>query len=358
MLVLLLLGASVCGGFSYVKGEYYGSTFRISLNINIYSIEFKATHDSKVTVLWNRENSTASSNRRQRVTASHFVIRNVTQRDSGLYIMRDKDQKEQFMKTLKVTEKNSSYKLNAGEKFSFTSDLEPKSCNIYFFSTNDDELRGPQIRIVHQGKMQYSWTEFVCKGFDVIEPCGLSFEAIPMSCNGLFQFRDQNDDKALVAELEIEQTRNDAPYFYIGVGSLIAALLLCCCCVRRCCCRKKSSEKADSATAAGPAVNFHEYGSEHPGPGPDQSSQPSATLYPSLPSYTPTNPLVHNPPRVNMPNTYSEMAAPAEIEYAPTVPLGSDTEERFELKGIPSAMPLSSASTHCDVYTSDKLNFL
>lgn len=53
-----------------------------------------------------------------------------------------------------------------------------------------------------------------------------------------------------------------------------------------------------------------------------------------------------------------QVSAAEEQADAPSV-LVTDTEPRFELKGMtfPSAPPLSSDSSHCDVYTSDKLNF-
>lgn len=55
-----------------------------------------------------------------------------------------------------------------------------------------------------------------------------------------------------------------------------------------------------------------------------------------------------------------QVSAPAEQTDAPTVLLNSDHEARFELKGVnfnPDSL-LGSDSPHCDVYMSDKLNFL
>lgn len=54
-----------------------------------------------------------------------------------------------------------------------------------------------------------------------------------------------------------------------------------------------------------------------------------------------------------------QVSAPAEKADAATVPYDTNNEPRFELKGMtfPSSLPLSSDSTYCDVYTSDKLNF-
>lgn len=55
-----------------------------------------------------------------------------------------------------------------------------------------------------------------------------------------------------------------------------------------------------------------------------------------------------------------QVSAPAEQASAPTAPLYSDPGIQFELKGrnFPSAPPLSSDSTFCHVYTSDKLNYI
>ncbi|KAM7000311.1 uncharacterized protein LKV04_005237 [Tautogolabrus adspersus] len=106
-----------------------------------------------------------------------------------------------------------------------------------------------------------------------------------------------------------------------------------------------------------PTAHYHQYDSEPVGPRPDQLSRPSETLYPTVPSYNPSVPLIHNPPSVSVPPAYSEVSAPAEQAGAPTFPVPSeDPEPRFELS-IPSALPLSSNLTFSDVYTSDKLNF-
>ncbi len=58
--------------------------------------------DFAVTVLWNRNDPPDSENSRGRVTGSYFVIYNLTQKDSGRYVMRDKDGLALFVKSIHV----------------------------------------------------------------------------------------------------------------------------------------------------------------------------------------------------------------------------------------------------------------
>ncbi|XP_026212907.1 uncharacterized protein LOC113160070 [Anabas testudineus] len=356
MIVLLLLGSSVCVGLSHGVSEDYGTSHRMYLDPNVHSIEFKPVYKSEVTVLWKRDEPPASFDSRKHVIGSYYVINNLTQRDSGRYILKDKNQRTLSTKTIDVKEITRLYTLYPDEELSFTFDLQLNSCNIYFFPKNDHEQSYFISRLVRRGRLQEGLYRFDCTGFDLQKPCGIFNKAVQMSCEGRFEIRDQNDDMALEVELVIK-THKDPLYTAIGVTGFIVALIGCCC-VKCCCCGKSSSEKNDSETAAQPAVNFHEY-NRPAGPGQDQSSPPTMTPYPVVPPYIPTDPLVHNHSTGNMPSSYSEVSAPAEKPDAATAPLCSDIEPRFELKGVtfPSFFPLSSDSGYCDVYTSDKLNF-
>ncbi|XP_070769568.1 uncharacterized protein [Enoplosus armatus] len=356
MIVLLLLSACVCLGLSYEEYEY-GNTYRIRLHRKAQSFEFNPKYSSDVTILWKRDDPVTKEDSRRQVMGSHYVIFNVTQKDSGHYIMRDKDQNALAVKIIEVTETTKTYSRSAGDSFNFTFYwLEPNSCNIYFFPEDDHDMG--ETEIVRRGRLQPGVDYLDCAYFDLVKPCGISNKGIKTSCSGRFEVRDQNDNKALVVLLEVEPQHFDSSSIGIGVG-IFFAVLSCCGCMRRCCCAKKKKDAPEAADAE-PAVHYQEYESEPVGPRPDHLSQPSGTRYPAQPYYTPTGPLIHNPPPVNAPPAYSEVSALAEQADAPTVPIQSDLEPRFELKAMsfPSAPPLSSDSTYCDVYTSDKLNFL
>ncbi|GLD67306.1 uncharacterized protein AKAME5_001866100 [Lates japonicus] len=333
MKVLLLLAACVCTGLSYDTYDevFYGYTYRMRLHRKAVSIKFIQSYSSDATILWKRDDPPASEDSRRMVVGAYYVIENVTQRDSGNYIMSDKDGKVLSKKNIEVKARTWSYALKPGQRFNHTFYLEPDSCNIYFLPESDHEWRKSEIEIVHKGRLREDL--------------------------GMFEVRDHNNDKAWEITLEMEPLPFDPSHLYTGI-IVAVAVLSCCCCMRCCCCKKRSSKSPE--TPAEPAVYYHKYDTEPAVLKSDQHSEPSGTHYSAQPSYAPTGPLIHNPPTVNVPSAYSKVSAPAEPADTPTIPLCSDPEPLFELKGInfSSALPLNSDSGHCDVYTSDKLNFL
>ncbi|XP_017282606.1 uncharacterized protein LOC108242329 isoform X2 [Kryptolebias marmoratus] len=158
---------------------------------------------------------------------------------------------------------------------------------------------------------------------------------------------------------------------FVCAGAVIVGIFCCVCC----CCLKKSC-KNDSSVPQLRTVHYHD---------DDPKMQPSPAfpaVYSHQPGYQPANiyspqPGINvNPPQpginVNPPQPGSNISFP-QIEVAPqsypgpmAAPtfssdfLSSDAEPRFELKGfsVPSANPLSSDTPSCDVYTSEKLEFL
>uniref|UniRef100_UPI0037E944FC uncharacterized protein n=1 Tax=Semicossyphus pulcher TaxID=241346 RepID=UPI0037E944FC len=352
MIIVLLLGACISIGLSYDEVDY-GETYRIRLPWSAQSLRFHPKYTLNAFTLWNRDGSLASQDGRQEVVGSYFEISNVTQKDSGDYKFIAKNLNWLYTRTLKVKAKEMSFARKPGEYLKFNFDLEPNSCNIYFFPKGQ-----PEVLIVSNGQLLYSYGEHDCEGFELLLPCGISNEALQMSCNGRFEVKDQNDNTALMLVLKMEPTPSSFDTTYIGIGfGVFFSIVSCCCCARRCykyisCSEKDESESPD----AEPAEYYHEYDHEPAGPRRDELGQPSETLYPALPSYTKTGPQIHHPP------TYSEVSAPAEPSDAPTAsdaptsPLSSNPEPRFEFS-FPSAPPLNSDSTYSHVYTSDKLNF-
>lgn len=370
MIVLLLLAACCCVGYSY-ETEEYGNTFMMRLVRKAQTLELTQEHRSEPTVLWKRDDPPAREDSRRRVSGSYFVIDKLTQRDSGRYIMRDKDGIAVSVRTIAVVASRSSFERVAGKGFNFAYNLEPNSCHIYFYPTSDYD--GREIHLVYNGR--FFDDQYLCTGFEFLEPCGLFNDDLQESCSGRFEVRDSKGNNALVVTLEVEAKPFDPSKIGIGIG-IFFAVISCCTCLRRCCCGKSSSKKDESETPeAEPAVHYHEYDHEPVGPRPEQVSRPSGMQ----PSYTPTDPLIHNPPTMSAPPAYSEVFGLTDSD-APALSFTSDAlsstadtpappyssgapssnpEPRFELKGMTfaSAPPLSSDSAYSDVYTSDKLSF-
>ncbi|KAI3351769.1 hypothetical protein L3Q82_020608, partial [Scortum barcoo] len=267
MVVRVLLGVCVCRGLSDdVKS--YGDTYRMWMFSSTATIEFIQKDSSDVTVLWRHDDPLAKEDARRKERSGSYVIYNVTRRDSGRYVMRNKAQKVLLNKTLNVV-----------------------------------------------------------------------YTALQYSCSGRYEVRDNHGDLAIKVFLEIARTQANRRNEEQGT--------------RKAGTHRSTHEAGnidDTTKNKGKVPNDAEPGQES-----QQLSQPSETLYPAQPSYSPTEPLMHNPPP-----SYSQVVAAAEQTYTPTVPVPSEAEPKFELKGVTflSAPPLSSESSFSNVYNSDKLNFL
>ncbi|XP_030252214.1 uncharacterized protein LOC115568771 isoform X2 [Sparus aurata] len=331
---------------------------RLSRKAN--SLTFTPLLGSDVTILWKRDDPPASEDSRWKVTGSLFKIHSLTQKDSGTYIVRDKDQSSLTERTIRVVAQKMSFRNDEGVSFGFDHDLEPSSCNIYFIPEGDSVKH----QIVRHGRLRPIPD---CSGFDLFGFCGVSNTNPQESCSGHYEVRDSMGNEVLVVTVEVVGSSSSFDTKKIGLGfGIFFAVVSCCGCLKRCCCGKSSSKEEQPETPdEEPAVHYHEYDHEPVGPGQEQ-------LYPAQPSHTPSVPLIHNPPPT-VPPAYSEIfSSPAEPTVAPTfaptisptvaptVPIQSDGQPRFELKGMSfsSAPPLSSDSPYGDVYTSEKLNFL
>ncbi|XP_059201441.1 uncharacterized protein LOC131981242 [Centropristis striata] len=445
MMIVLLLGAIVCMGLSdeIQVTKYYGSSHQFWVPTKTHSIQFNPKDSSDVRILWTQGSNLTMDGKHTRM-GRYLIVRNVTQMDSGRYIMRGKDQEILSTYTLDIKEIIKTYMRQVGESLRITYDLEPNSCNIYYYS----QLWARTEIVVHQGKLRRDLDKFGCKGFELIEPCGISNDALQLSCNGHFEIKDQNDNKALLAYLPlypIEKTLirfpgenfnftidlepnscniyylpemgsrdeivvrqgklqrgldrfgcvgfellkpcgilNDAlqmscqgtfsvkdqndgrplevslimnrppgepSYIRTAVGIVLSILF--CGYMGRYFCGGTPTKKRAANSPAEPDVQYQEYDHEPVRPRPDQFSRPSGAHYPPQPAHTPTDPLVHHHPDVKWPSASSEVSAPAEPADAPTVQY--EPAPQFELKGLTF---LTSDSNPCDVYTSDKLNFL
>lgn len=66
------------------------------------SIEFTPMYNSYAIVLWRRNDFSISEDHRRKVMGTFYVIYNLTQEDSGRYIMRDRNQLPLYVRTIKV----------------------------------------------------------------------------------------------------------------------------------------------------------------------------------------------------------------------------------------------------------------
>lgn len=80
----------------------YGETQTFWLPRRTHSIEFIPKDKSNVTVLWKQGDSPISKDRKFLKTVLDFQLYDLTQKDSGRYIIRDKDQKELATRVLEV----------------------------------------------------------------------------------------------------------------------------------------------------------------------------------------------------------------------------------------------------------------
>ncbi|XP_029368317.1 uncharacterized protein LOC115049873 [Echeneis naucrates] len=363
MILLLLLCAPLCtGSTDYYKKEY-GSSHRMRLHRKTYSITFTRSYSSGEVVLWRLDQRPPSEDGRLTVTGLYFIIRNLTQRDSGHYYMKDHDKETLSTSAIVVSENTRSLTMNPGQRFNVSFPLEPTSCNIYFYPEDDYELIETRSKIVHKGKLQNNIDTFTCRWFRLLKPCEILIDSLQEACSGNFEVRDQNGDKALVVSLQIERLTDDEEPSYGITFAVFAAGCLCCLCMKLCCCKGSSSKQTNSETASAesaelPSPQYWQYDHQPAAPRRSPVHQPSGQHYSAQSSCAAADPLIHNPPTVTVTPAYSEVSTPAKQEPAPTVLICSDPEPRFELKGMttPLGSLLTSTSTYCDVYTSDKLN--
>lgn len=88
-------------GLSYDELEY-GSSYTMRLSRRAETLTFIPWHSIHVTILWKRDDPSASEDSRRKVRGSLFMINSLTQQDSGAYIVRDTDHLTLSDKTIRV----------------------------------------------------------------------------------------------------------------------------------------------------------------------------------------------------------------------------------------------------------------
>ncbi|KAL6117692.1 uncharacterized protein ACO6RY_15424 [Pungitius sinensis] len=429
MIVLLLLGAFACTGLSYFSEvKKYGESHFFLLRPRTHVFEFHPDYNSNVTILWKKGDRLINLDKNFLMAGGVFSINKLTKKNSGRYISLDKDLKEISTYTLEVKATTRAFEREPGDRFSFSIDLEPESCNIYFLPSSgrrprmleneiiscngryeirdqndntafvgslemkritktvirtpgdnfnftfnltpnscniyflpggEDRQRDSPINLVYRGMLQGGLDDISCNGFELLKPCGILNEVLQTSCNGSYEIRDQNENIAIVVSLEMGAPAIN-PLPSIGIAVAVLSVFFCCCgkiCGRG---KSKSKEEQTETAAAEPEVQYQGRYTEPSGPSSDQLIEPSGTNHFNQPSTTTSDSLVHNDPYQDFPPSYCEVLLEAQQPIAPTAPVHHDPEPKFEFKGMtfPSTPPLEPDSGRCDVYTSDKLNFL
>ncbi|KAM7417723.1 hypothetical protein PAMA_017389 [Pampus argenteus] len=205
MIVLLLLGTCVSLGLSDDSYIEYGKTYRLKLHRDAHSLQYRPKYNPNVTISW-KLHEKRGEGRYYGMLWGFYELRNLTQENSGCYTLRDKDQKLLSTKTIEVIANRRSYERHPGESLSFTFDLEPNSCNIYFFSKRDLKRKGVETELVRQGRLQRNGLDEVnCIGYQLSKLCGILIKNLQMSCGGRFEVRDHNGNKALVVSLKMNR---------------------------------------------------------------------------------------------------------------------------------------------------------
>ncbi|KAG7230281.1 hypothetical protein INR49_024385 [Caranx melampygus] len=363
-------------------------------------MEFTQLHRKDLTqVVWNRTNPQTSQRTRGNVQSGSWEISSVTQADSGFYNFRAKDNSLLRRKKLTVHGHILHFNKDVNEQLFIKYPVSFSLGKVTFIPKGTSESE-----ILREGGSQDPNDNWMNGRFEVrIEAFAdhLLIEPVESTDTGTFEFRDQSGYLVMSVYLEVNQVL--PPYVVIGVvAGIIFVVIICCCCIKKCCCKKSSSKRSQSApqSATASATNYYLQGNSEPAalpysavpssnlsyqpvnprvsvepattshepqyehepviPRPSHVSQPPSEMHnPAQPSCAPTVPLMHNPPTMSSTPAYSEVVASTEQPDAPTLPLHSDPGPQFVVKGLtfPSA-PLLGSDSVCEVYTSEKLNFL
>lgn len=333
--------------------------------------------DSPPSILWNRS---SRSSVRGALSGALYQIQDLTQRDSGYYRFRGRDDLLLKFDTIQVKVNTRSYVFDEGKiELEYPLEFTPA-----------------KVTLLRPG----AWVTQTLTESDKLKITDryLQFQYAVPNDSGTYEFFDKDGNLILQITLEVKEVEK----YWVGtIGSVILSGLIssCCCyCLRRSCCSGDSDKSGDPETeaesATPPAVFNHG----------TQTSQPDAPLlppepgvgFPDPPSYSETKVRVDPPPPyeecipqspaappatslsvqssgpgsvppATSPSVQSSGPGPAEAPGTPLEPaasgastfpvngldFGSDSEPRYEPSVLPSA-PLLSA----DSSTSAEYNFL
>ncbi|XP_056900117.1 uncharacterized protein LOC130531933 isoform X1 [Takifugu flavidus] len=346
-LLFFLLASFSCLGYSLDIQKEYGEWSRFMMSREATSLEFRHKNKSDTVVLWNRTNRTITQSSRRKIIGNFYLMYDLTQEDNGEYITRDKNGLVLDTFNIVVIENTRFYKRESGKSIRMSFNLDPQFCNIYFFS----ESKMSMTKMVQNGTLTGDVYYSGCSYIELKQPCAIYNSYLESTCKGQFEFRDQNNNKALVVTLDIEPGKLNLSPIGITLG-VLSILSGCCGCLKYCCCGSSSSEKQEEETPENePAVQYNEFDSE-PVRIKMEDSAPDGHGS-THPSSSETGPLMQSPPSVAI----KSAQVPVSDQRAIHGPSSIISEPRFSLKGMSFPSALNSGSSSHDVYTSDKLNF-
>lgn len=359
---------------------YYKQEWSYRLIDNTHYVEYTPLDNPDVTViLWNETNLWNNDKTKGYVENRDWKISGVTQsNNNGFYNFRRRDG---FLKSrILLTVKEDTQYLDpiVNERIFIRNHWTGRPWSVTFKQDTEDERE----TVIEDG--QFFWDNMFSARLSIQEN-GIEIYPVESTDSGTFEFRDKQGNLVLSVQVDVTQYKDipEANPTIIGIVVAVVALLLGICC---CCCKKRCCKKDKSASAKGvPTLIYH--GETQPTT-PGYLNQPYGSVYPpqpvNPPAFTETA-AVSIEPQPAQPNTNVYPRQPTNINppqpepslYPPLFEAGSstfqgsaanstfssdflssDTEPRFQLNSFPSAPPLSSDLPNCDVYTSEKLNFL
>lgn len=361
--------------------KFCGSSIIWKIPYDAEYLEFSSPHAlAPPAILWNRTNRSST---RGKVSGSDYVIKDITQRDSGYY--RFRGSKDQLLKWEEI--------------------VVEENVRHYEFDEGDIKLDYPIVftpsQVKFKGRGAYN-------GKTVSEDDGkfkitnryLAIEYATPEDGGTYDFLDKDGNLILRMTLEVREVEK-VWVSLVVLAAIFLGFVSCCCCVKKCCC-KESADKTncpESETEAAAPSNTQ--ATQTPEPVTPLLSQEPRVIFPAPPTYNEAGGHLDPPPpyeecgtqspALTVPTYSCEPNNPpvsAEPTMSSSEPAGTDdvsndannavmvdggqpdqvsaagamtftdSEPQFELRGLtlPSAPPLSSNDSV--EYTSDKLNFL
>ncbi|XP_019222001.1 uncharacterized protein LOC100694395 isoform X2 [Oreochromis niloticus] len=340
------------------RNYYY--TWEYSIPRRAEILEFTPLHSpDQPKILWNRTDSQIRESRAE-VRNGNWQLSYLTHADSGYYNFRDKDHSVLARVLLKVQEQTRHYETKWNEYLVIEYPRGAKKWTMTF--TPEGKM---EPKTLMDGSLIIKDNHFSGRIRAVID--GIVIDPAEIGDSGTFEFRDPEGNLILSAQLEvIPEMLPQIIFMVVTVLIVILVMVCCCCCCKKCCKRDKSAPQ--TAASPAPAVYYHNENE----PACPSYSHPSALSYQPVNSHVSTQPSATSsePPMYHKVNIHEspaqpEVAVPGKQASTPDPSVGpdfllSDPEPRFELKGLdmPFAPSLTSDTTICDVYNSDKLNFL
>ncbi|XP_004545450.3 uncharacterized protein LOC101464849 [Maylandia zebra] len=321
-------------------------------------LEFTPLHSpDQPKILWNRTDSQIRESRAE-VKNGNWQLSYLTQADSGYYNFMDKNHSVLAKVLLKVKEQTRHYETRWNEHILIEYPRGPKKWTVTF--TPEGQM-DPETLM--DGSLIIKDNRFSGRIHAVMD--GIIINSTEIRDSGTFEFRDPDGNLILSARLEVTPEMLPQFIFMAVIALIVVGIICCCCCCKKCCKRDKSAPQ--TAASPAPAVYYHIENQ----PACPSYSHPSALSYQPVnshistqPSATSSEPLLYHKVNIHENPAQPEVSVPENQASTPAPSVGpdflsSDPEPQFELKGLdmPFAPSLTSNTTICDVYNSDKLNF-